>query len=459
VAEELKIISASGVIGYGFPEDSLARGMQRNPDVIGCDAGSTDAGPYYLGAGAPMLSYASCKRDTELLTIAARKAKIPLIIGSAGIAGGTPHLHFMVNIIKNIARENNLHFKLAIINSEQDKEFLKLKLQQGRVTTMDLSEPNITSANIEEAERIVGVMGVEPYIKALDMGAEVIIAGRSTDTAIFASVPIKAGFDPGLSWHAGKILECGAISAEPARGGDCILVTLRKDDFIVEPLNPFLRHTTLSTAAHALYENINPYQMREPGGTLDLSKVKYEQYNERAVRVTGAQFFPSGDYRVKLEWVTKIGYRTIAIIGVRCPILIKQIDNYLKEVRNTVREKVKEAFYGEIGDSDYMLEFRVYGRNAIMKEREPIKETSSHELGIVIEVVAKDQELSKTVCSIARTYCVHHDFPGRLSLAGNVAVAFSPGDIPVGPAYIFNRELLVSVDDPCELFGIDMIDL
>ncbi|MEW6106694.1 MAG: acyclic terpene utilization AtuA family protein, partial [Bacillota bacterium] len=356
--QELRIISASGILGYGFPEASLARGMERKPDVIGCDAGSTDAGPYYLGSGTAFVSRASCKRDTELLLKAAREAEIPLLLGSAGGAGGEAGLQFLVDIVKEIADENGLHFKLAMIHAEQDKGYLKAKLRQGKITSMG-AFPELTEKDIDDAEHIVGVMGVEPYIKALDMGAEVIVAGRSTDTAIFAAVPIRYGFDPGLAWHAGKILECGAFSAEPAVAGDCILVTMRKDHFLVEPMNPKLRHTTLSVAAHALYENPSPYHIYEPGGMLDLTDAKYEQYDERTVKVSGSKFVRAPKYCVKLESAAKVGYRTIAIMGTRDPILIGQIDNYLGTVRNTVREKVLDAFKGKVTDSDYILNFRV----------------------------------------------------------------------------------------------------
>lgn len=454
--EELRLISASGILGYGFPEASLARGMERKPDVIGCDAGSTDAGPYYLGSGTAFVSRASCKRDTELLLKAARKANVPLLLGSAGGAGGEAGLQFLVDIVKEIARENGLHFKLAMIHSEQEKGYLKVKLRQGKIISIG-TLPELTEKDIDDAEHIVGVMGVEPFNKALDMGAEVVVAGRSSDTSIFAAVPVRYGFDSGLAWHAGKILECGAASAQPVAAGDCILVTMRKDHFLVEPMNPQLRHTTLSVAAHALYENPSPYHLYEPGGMLDLTNASYEQYNERTVKVSGSKFVRSRKYYVKLESAALIGYRTITIMGTRDPVLIGQIDDYLGIVRNTVRGKVSDAFKGKVSDSDYILNFRVYGQHAVMGDWEPVRETRSHELGIVIEVIARDQELSKAILALARTFTLHNHFPGRLCIAGNMAVAFSPSDIPMGPVYRFNMDHLVEVDDPCEMFEVETV--
>ena len=48
---EFKILSPTAILGYGFPEESFKRGMAEKPDLIAVDAGSTDPGPYYLGAG------------------------------------------------------------------------------------------------------------------------------------------------------------------------------------------------------------------------------------------------------------------------------------------------------------------------------------------------------------------------------------------------------------------------
>ena len=45
-----------------------------------------------------------------------------MMIGTCGGAGGEPHLQACVEILREIAREHDLHFKLAVIHSEQDKE-------------------------------------------------------------------------------------------------------------------------------------------------------------------------------------------------------------------------------------------------------------------------------------------------------------------------------------------------
>ena len=45
---ELRVLSPTAILGYGFPAASFEEGLKREPHVIAVDAGSTDPGPYYL---------------------------------------------------------------------------------------------------------------------------------------------------------------------------------------------------------------------------------------------------------------------------------------------------------------------------------------------------------------------------------------------------------------------------
>ncbi|HET6492685.1 MAG TPA: hypothetical protein VFG44_06905, partial [Burkholderiales bacterium] len=49
--EEIRILSPTGVCGSGFLETSFEVALALQPHFIGCDAGSTDPGPEYLGSG------------------------------------------------------------------------------------------------------------------------------------------------------------------------------------------------------------------------------------------------------------------------------------------------------------------------------------------------------------------------------------------------------------------------
>ena len=44
----LRILSASGQLGYGIAEKAFHSGLERDLHLIGADMGSVDPGPYYL---------------------------------------------------------------------------------------------------------------------------------------------------------------------------------------------------------------------------------------------------------------------------------------------------------------------------------------------------------------------------------------------------------------------------
>jgi len=138
------------------------------------------------------------------------------------------------------------------------------------------------------------------------------------------------GVQPGVAWHMGKIMECGGICAVPK--GRSMIATMRKDSFDLTPLSPKERCTPLSVAAHTLYEKTRPDRLPGPGGVLVLDGAVYQQLTDKTVRIYGAEFMPT-PYQVKLEAVEKLGYRTIFIGGIRDPILIGQIDEFLSQVR------------------------------------------------------------------------------------------------------------------------------
>jgi len=135
-AKEVRLLSVTSILGYGFPELALQRGMEADPHMIGADAGSTDPGPYYLGAGKPFCSRLAIKRDTRLMLLAAVPRGIPVLISTSGGAGGEPHLQFMAELVREIAREEKLDFKLALIHAEQDPAFLKKQLAAGKVKSL-----------------------------------------------------------------------------------------------------------------------------------------------------------------------------------------------------------------------------------------------------------------------------------------------------------------------------------
>ena len=128
---EIRALSATGILGSGFREDTLKRAMALKPDFIGADSGSTDPGPYYLGSGESLFSDSAFKRDLRLMLLAGRAAGIPVLVGSACTGGNDLQLERLIAIARVIAREERLSFKLAAIHSEQDKGSQE-RLREGR---------------------------------------------------------------------------------------------------------------------------------------------------------------------------------------------------------------------------------------------------------------------------------------------------------------------------------------
>lgn len=451
--KEFKILSSTAILGYGFPEKSFEEGMKRKPDVIAADAGSSDPGPYYLGAGVSFTDRDGVKRDLEIMIEAGVKNNIPVVIGTAGGSGAETHLKWCEEIVKEIAKEKKLNFKLALIHAEFTKDEVKKALKAGKVHPLEPA-PELSEDMIDQTTRIVGQMGMEPFIKALDEGAQVILAGRTYDPSVFAAPAVHAGYDKGLSVHAGKILECASICATPGSGSDCMFGYIGEDYFRLEPLNPIRKCTTVSVAAHTLYEKTNPYILPGPGGHLDLTGCEFVQETENTVRVSGSKFVEAPKYTIKLEGARCIGYRTVSVAGARDPIMIEKIDEIIQGVKERVADNFKAKNW------KYYLNFNIYGRDGVMAGLEPNPTTEGvHELGVVIEAVADTQAQADTICASARSTMLHYGYEGRRATAGNLAFPYSPSDFHAGEVYNFSIYHVIDVEDPAKPFPIDYIEL
>ncbi|CAN5392939.1 acyclic terpene utilization AtuA family protein [soil metagenome] len=449
MSKTVKMMSASGILGYGFPESSLKAALALKPDMIGVDGGSSDPGPHYLGSGKTLNSRMAMKRDLSLLVRGAIANGIPMMVGTCGGAGGEPHLQICADIVREIAREHGLHFKMALIHSEQDKAFLKERVRSGRSRPLGTAGP-LTDELIDRSERIVGMMGPEPYREALAAGAQVILGGRGTDPAPWVALAMHHGLPAAPAWYAGKMLECACNAAIPKKH-DCLMVTVGEDFVESEPLNPELRCTPLSVAVQALHENASPIHRYEPGGMLDSSACTIEAVSDRRVRISGMQWKPM-PYSIKLEGAEKVGYSAIALAATRDPGLIGQLDSFLVTIRESIGVKVTAL---GIDAADYQLVLRHYGRNGVMGSWEPSRDVTPIEVFIVAEVVGRTQEIANAALSLARVTLLHTDFPGRMCKEGNMAFPFSPSDIERGAIYQFTLQHVVEPDDPLKMFPID----
>lgn len=284
------------------------------------------------------------------------------------------------------------------------------------------------------------------------MDPDIILGGRSYDPAPFAAFSMFHGVEPGTAWHMGKIMECGGICAVPK--GRSMIATMRKDSFDLTPLSPKERCTPTSVAAHTLYEKTRPDRLPGPGGVLILDDASYEQITDKTIRVRGARFESTPVYQIKLEGVEKLGYRTIFVGGIRDPILISQIDEFLADVR-----AYTQNLFPQLDQSPQCrLIFHFYGRNGVMGPLEPDPQFA-HELGIMGEVVAPSQEMSYTIANNARASILHMPYKNQVATTGNFASPLSPHETAAGPVFRFNVYHLVDLekDEEETLFPIKSI--
>lgn len=447
LTQPIRILTPTGHLGFTMLEkESFLRGMAEQPDFLVADSGSSDIGPHPLGANENCSPLEWQAHDLELMLVEARRAGIPMIIGSASDTGTNRGVDSYVYIIQTLARKHNLpRFKLAYIYSDLPKAELAHRMMAGaRVEGLD-GRPDLTLPQLDRTDHIVAVMGAEPIVAALEQGADVIICGRSSDPAIFAAPLIWKGFDKATAYYAGKVMECASFCATPYMGKESILGTFRPGEVMVEPMHPMQRCTPASVASHAMYERPTPYYEHVPGGVLDMSQCHYEAVDERRTRVTGFTFVTDSVLKVKLEGAGKTGERCVAIVGFRDPDTIARID----QVIDWARAKVRARF----GDQGYQLFYHVYGRDGILGLMEPLRDRPAHELCVVVEGVAPQLAMAQELTAMASRQMFYARLPNVKGTAGTAALMSD--EVLLGrPAYEWTLNHVIPVDDPTELFSL-----
>ena len=118
-----------------------------------------------------------------------------------------------------------------------------------------------------------------------------------------------------------------------------------------------------------------------------------------------------------------------------------------------------EARSLDIDPDSYTLTVRVYGRDAVMGSREPRRDARPHELGIVADVIAADEDSARAIMAKVRYALLHTDFAGRKCIAGNLAIPFSPSYLTAGEAYRFSVWHTLRVADPLAPFRLRHVDV
>ncbi|MGO4175789.1 acyclic terpene utilization AtuA family protein [Bosea sp. TAF32] len=447
----LRILCPNGHLGFApSRRGSFDHGIEASPDIVACDSGSCDIGPVPLGMDGTASPLSWQRHDVEMMLLGARPRGLPVIIGSAGDTGTDSRVDRFVDLVQDIAREHKLpRFKLGYFYSEVSKETVRAKMAAGGTIAGLPGRADLTPAELDATDRIVAVAGVHPYIKLMDMGADVIIGGRSSDCAIFAAPAIRKGYPEALAYYFGKVMECASFCAEPYGGKESILGEITMDDVRVTAMLPEQRCTVASVAGHAMYERANPYYEHFVGGHIDMRDCVYEQLDERTTRVTGPRYVPATDLRVKLEGSGKVGERYVGLVGIRDPYTVQRVDEVIAWARRMVQER--------FGSEGYQLSYNVYGRDGVMGMLEPLRDKPGHELCVVVQAVAPTRELAEEICIMGTRQMFYARLPDVKGTAGGVAFLLDEV-MPASPAYRWTLNHTMPIDDPMEPFRVHMTE-
>ena len=444
--ELCKVFVPVGAIGGGIEEDAFEQGMALKPDIISADAGSTDSGPYYLGTAKTKYARLSLKNDLKLMVVGAVKNHIPVTIGSCGTCGTDNNVDLYEDICKEILAEEGLTAKIAKIYTQQDPKVLKQKYSEGKINALG-GAPEIDENTFESCTNIVAIAGVEPFRMALEAGADIVLCGRATDTAVIAAYPIMKGVEPGIAWHAAKLAECGAVCTKNANVGG-VFLTFDEDSVIVQATAKGNSCSVYSVSSHLLYENADPICLIEPGCMIDCSQAVYEQLEEGRVRVSGT-IYKQMPYTLKLEGARHAGYQTFTLVGVRDRQIMQNPEKWLKALEAYVKIKLKKLNFDP---SKYSYLLRAYGWNAVYGGAVP-EGYVPNEIGVLLTVTAETQELATQVAKVFNPYLLHFPLDASKPMP-SFAFPFSPAETERGGLYEFTLYHTVSVDDPMELIRI-----
>ena len=452
-----RILVPAGVLGLGFEEEALARGLNAGPDLIAIDGGSTDSGPFYLGTGTSKYSRDACKSEWRLLMRARAEAGAPLVIGSCGTCGTRGAVDWMYELTAELAAELGQSPTVARLYTDREPAAVANALKDGRVRALEPALP-LDAEGIAGCANIVGLAGVEQIQAALATGADIVLAGRATDTASIAALPLMRGAHDGSAWHGAKIGECGAFcTTEPSSGA--VLLEFDGTGCTVAPAAGDASCTPRSVSAHMLYENSDPFVLPEPGGSLDVRGARYSALDGGSVRIEGARWIPADRYTVKLEAARIGGYQTTMLAVIREPAYVARAGEWVGSLEKFLHGRIT-ASTGLAGD-DYTLDFRLIGVNAALGRLERAESGNGHagngggpnEVGVLLIITAADQETATELSRLVNPFLLHHPLERGEPLP-TFAFPYSPAHTERGALYEFCMNHTLELDDPMDGFEI-----
>jgi len=443
----IRLLSATGGLGFTPPDPtrSFHRALEREPHAIIADAGSADIGPLFLGSDGAYNDPEWEKLDLARLLDGVDRLGVPLVVGSCGGTGTDGAVRAFAAVVDELGRARGRSYRTALLFSEQTRDWLHAALDASPAAPpLTPLLPELSHEAIDASDHLVAVMGAQPIAAALEQGAEVVLAGRACDDALFAGAAIALGARPGPAYLAGKLLENASLVAEPFILRESVIADLNEDQVVLEPILPEQRCTRTSVAAQLMYERATPFDQAGPGGVLDLHGVAIEELDKRRVAVRGA-VYREAPAALKVEGAGIAGRRSLCIAGCRDPRMIAALEPILDEVCERV-----ELTGARIAVS-------VFGRDAVMGGLEPVKVTG-HEVAIVVETLAPTQEDANRACLLAKRLLFSAKFEGQKQTGGSI-VSMIDEFLEAGRSYRWTVNHLVTVSSLVEPFVVELREL
>jgi len=236
--------------------------------------------------------------------------------------------------VKAVAEKNGAKGKLRIgvVTGDDLLDRLDALLAQGHpLANMDTGEPLSTVRDkVLSANAYIGSV---PIVEALAKNANVVITGRSTDTAL-TMAPLRHEFGwAENAWDqlaagivAGHIIECGAQCS----GGNCLydwrsipdlanvgypLVEASPDGSFVVTKHPHTggRVSVPTVTEQLVYEMGDPHSYITPDVIADFTTIKLTADGENRVRVSGVKGRPPTD-KLKVSIAYQAGFKAVGTL-------------------------------------------------------------------------------------------------------------------------------------------------
>ena len=232
--------------------------------------------------------------------------------------------------IRNLTKSDNL--RIAVVTGDDLLGRLDELIESGHpLANMETGAPlasirdHVLSAN--------AYIGSVPIVEGLDRGANVVITGRSTDTAL-TMAPLRYEFGWGeADWDrlaagiiAGHIIECGAQCS----GGNCLydwksipdmanvgypIAEAKPDGSFVITKHPGSggRINVPSVTEQLVYEMGDPHEYITPDVVADFTTIKLAQDGPDRVKVFGIKGRPSTD-KLKVSIAYRSGFKAVGTL-------------------------------------------------------------------------------------------------------------------------------------------------